>query len=168
MNARSSPPPPPMRLLPVCAALLAAAGCNMADDAGRESAAEAVPAQGNVSLPLPAAERQPARAPVTQLEAAAPEPEPAREPPRGTGGISRAWFAGRWTDSGDCADAGRFAPDGTYLLADGTRGMWNIVEGRLVVQHKDGRSALSIRRIDEDTVEVANDQGAPGRSTRCR
>jgi hypothetical protein len=163
MNARSRPAA--RRLLTIAAAALAAAACNLADDAGREKAAKAAPAAANAALPSAKSERQPARAQLGEPEAgSAAEPEPAREP----AGITRAWFAGRWTDSGDCAEAGRFEPNGTYLLADGTRGMWNIVEGRLVVQHKDGRSSLPIRRIDADTVEVANPEGAPGRSRRCR
>jgi hypothetical protein len=90
-----------------------------------------------------------------------------RSTPAKPGGVTRTWFAGKWTDSGDCADAGRFEPNGTYLLADGTRGMWSVQDGRLVVQHKAGRHALRMRRIDQDTVELANEDGTVGRSTRC-
>jgi hypothetical protein len=144
-------------------AALAAGACNMADDAGKPRKAEAGRPAEPVSAPAARPERQPARARLGELDTA---PAPAAAPRPGE--VTRGWFAGRWTDSGDCTDAGQFAEDGTYLLADGTRGMWNIHEGRLVVQHSGGRSALKLRRVGEDVVEVANEDGSKGRSTRCR
>lgn len=152
------------RALLILAAATAAAACNMADDADKRERA------GMEGVPKPAAapagrtEPLPARARLEALdEAEAPAAAKAEE----LGHVTRSWFAGKWTDTGDCADAGRFAPDGTYLLADGTRGMWNIQDGRLVVQHEGGRSALQLRRLDESTVELDNADGSTGRSTRC-
>ncbi len=146
MNARSrSRAAAGTRLLLVAISGLAVVACNMADRRDeREPAAVANIAREQPALPPP--------------KAAAP-PKP--------GDVTRSWFAGNWTDTGDCADAGRFERNGTYLLADGTRGMWNVQDGRLVVQHKGGRSALRVRRIDQDTVEVTNEDGTAGRSTRC-
>jgi hypothetical protein len=150
-----------MRLL-ILAGALAAGGCNMADGAGKRGKAEAQRPPQPVSQLATKPEREPARARLDELDTV---PAPAATPKAGE--VTRGWFAGRWTDSGDCADAGQFAENGTYLLADGTRGMWNIQDGRLVVQHSGGRSALKLRRVDEDSVEVVNEDGSKGRSTRC-
>jgi hypothetical protein len=150
---------PPLILL----AALAATGCNMADDAGKRGPAAVANAAQQEPAPAPVKpERRPSQARLDELDLPA-EPASAAKP----GGVTRSWFAGNWTDTSDCADAGRFEGNGTYRLADGTRGMWNIVDGRLVVQHAGGRSALRLRRIDQDTVEVVNEDGSVGRSTRC-
>lgn len=163
MNARSRNPRAWRGRLPLAlAGALMFTGCNMADDSGT---GERAPAPRAVPEPPPPALKQeprPARARLDEIDAL-----PERTRPTKPGDVTRAWFAGSWTDSGDCADAGRFAPNGTYLLADGTRGMWSVQDGRLVVQHANGRSALPVRRIDQNTVEVANKDGSVGRSTRC-
>ena len=141
---------------------LAVAGCYAAEppaDAVNNAAREATPK-------APAAnEAQPARARLDEIDfqgnaanAAAPA-DPAV--------VTRAWFAGRWTDTGNCTDAGNFAPNGTYLLSDGTRGMWSVQDGKLFVQHANGRGAIRLRRVDDTTVETLNDDGSVGRSTRC-
>jgi len=109
-------------------------------------------------------ERQPASARLDELDGGEAAPKPAAPDP---GAVTRIWFAGRWTDTGDCADAGEFARNGTYRLADGTRGMWNVTGGRLVIQHAEGRSAVRVRRIDDTTIEIVNEDGSTGRSTRC-
>jgi hypothetical protein len=143
----------------ILAAALVVSGCNMGDDAGKREEARAAPER--VVKPVAKPERQPASARLDELDA---PPAPAAPKP---GEVTRGWFAGSWTDSGDCADAGQFAPNGTYLLADGTRGMWNIQDGRLVVQHAGGRSALKLRRAGKDAVELINEDGTVGLSTRC-
>jgi hypothetical protein len=87
--------------------------------------------------------------------------------PRESGGLSRDWFAGSWTDTGDCADAGAFNRDGRYRLADGTRGMWNVRGRRLIVQNAQGRNEVQLRRTGDNTIEIVNEDGSVGRSTRC-
>jgi hypothetical protein len=82
-------------------------------------------------------------------------------------GVTREWFVGAWTDTEDCGDAADFARDGRYRLADGTRGMWNVTDGRLVVQGAAGRNVVRLRRVDDDIVEVINEDGSVGRSRRC-
>lgn len=141
---------------------LAVAGCNMADGGGKKERAPTANAawesQPQAVKPGPG----PAAARLDEIDTAPEAAAPAKP-----GEVTRSWFAGSWTDSGDCANAGRFAPNGTYLLADGTRGMWSVQDGRLVVQHADGRRALRVRRVDDATVEVVNEDGSVGRSTRC-
>ena len=150
---------------PLGAALLALSGCN----AGDPPAAPEGPAVANIAgKNSPPAEnaniQQPTLTRVDEVEF-----QPAAEPaaPADPSAVTRAWFAGKWTDTGDCAQAGEFGANGMYLLADGTRGMWNIVDGRLVVQHAGGRGAVRIRKVDEHHVEVVNDDGSVGRSARC-
>ena len=152
-----------LRCLPLILRAVAAAGCNMADRREQREPSPIVDA-AKEQPPLPAREpeRRPAQARLDEIDLPAEPAAPAKP-----GDVTRSWFAGNWTDSGDCADAGRFERNGTYLLADGTRGMWNVQDGRLVVQHKSGRSALRVRRVDQDTVEVTNEDGTAGRSTRC-
>lgn len=82
-------------------------------------------------------------------------------------GVTREWFVGSWTDTSDCDQAGEFSDDGRYELADGTRGMWNVREGRLIVQRPGGRNEVRLRRVDDDTVNVLNADGSIGRSIRC-
>lgn len=160
MNARSD-----VRFVPpllAVAGALAAAGCNRGEETGKgEPAPVANSAQQRPQLPPPE-KRRPAQVARDDVNAAAVEAAPAKP-----GDVTRGWFAGSWTDSGDCADAGRFAPNGTYLLADGTRGMWSVQDNRLVVQHAGGRNTLRLRRVDQATVEIVNEDGSVGRSTRC-
>ncbi len=151
-----------MRLV-VAVAMLALGACNAGDPPAADG-----PAVSNIAgktTPLPTANaQQPATTRVDEVEF-----QPAAEPAEAsnTNAVTRAWFAGRWTDTGDCAQAGEFGANGLYLLADGTRGMWNIVDGRLVVQHAGGRGSVAIRKVDENHVEVVNDDESVGRSARC-
>ncbi len=81
--------------------------------------------------------------------------------------VTRDWFTGSWTDSGDCAQAGEFGEDGRFVLADGGRGTWNVASERLILQGPGGRVEVGLRKVDDDTVEVINADGSVGRSTRC-
>lgn len=155
------------RLL-LAAGALALAACNAGDPAAPDNRAQG-PAVSNIAakttnMAAVGNGQQPALTRVDEVEfQPAATPAAAADPTV----VTRAWFAGRWTDTGDCAQAGEFGANGMYLLADGTRGMWNIVDGRLVVQHAAGRGSVGIRKVAEDQVEVVNDDGSVGRSTRC-
>ncbi|MET0372782.1 MAG: hypothetical protein ABW128_00835 [Rhizorhabdus sp.] len=156
-----------MRLrLFLTSAILALAACNAGDPpapAAPDGPAVANIAGKSTAPPQTANAQQPALK-VDEVEfQTAPEPAQAADP----NAVTRAWFAGRWTDTGDCAQAGEFGANGMYLLADGTRGMWNIVDGRLIVQHAGGRGSVAVRKVDEHHVEVVNDDGSVGRSARC-
>lgn len=116
-------------------------------------------------------EREEAPAEGAQLKLDQVEPgsrmQPASSAAPESGAVTRSWFAGRWTDTDECKDAGTFLPNGTFLLADGTRGMWNIRGGRLVLQGTGGRSDLQLKRVDDNNIEVIGGDGSVGRSTRC-
>ena len=153
-------------LLPTAAAL-ALAACNAGDPQtvlnGASGPAVANLAGKNTAMPSANAQ-QPVLTRVDEVEFQPPEAPAAAPNPNA---VTRAWFAGRWTDTGDCAQAGEFGANGMYLLADGTRGMWNIVDGKLIVQHAAGRGSVAIRKVDEHHVEVVNEAGSVGRSARC-
>ena len=153
--------------LSLAAALLA--GCNMADSADdRESASRDRIERKERERERAARERNAAqpKAKLDQVEFQ-PQRQPASSTPPDSARVSRSWFAGRWTDTGDCADAGLFSPNGTFVLADGARGMWNVRDGKLVIQGTGGRSELQLRRVADNTVEVIDGDGPPGRSIRC-
>lgn len=147
--------------------LFALAACNAADPHPNE-AVEA-PIENAAGMPAPNA-----REGSNNQQAVSAEPVETDESvnasasaPRDPEAVTRAWFAGRWTDTGDCADAATFAANGTYSLADGTRGMWNVQDSRLVVQNDGGRNVVRLRRIGEGEVETIAEDGAAGRSKRC-
>lgn len=154
------------------AALLALAGCNAADRSPNEAAANGAQGSNSAAVnqtrpadpPGQGNEQQPASARLDEVDFTANAAAPAAADPRA---VERDWFAGRWTDTGDCADAAHFAPNGTYLLANGTRGMWNVQDSRLIVQNAAGRATVRLRRVGDDEVETVGDDGSVGRSTRC-
>ena len=146
--------------------LMLTAGCNLADrdrdrDERRDDRAERG-AEGNAQT----APSEPADQEV-ERNVAADGGQLASSAPRDTGGVNREWFAGAWTDTGDCADAGTFSRDGRYRLSDGTRGMWNVRDGRLVVENANGRNEVRLRRVGDDRLEIVNQDGSVGRSVRC-
>ena len=151
--------------LPALLAALTLMSCNAADEGGiseavRNGQVEASPAQ-------PAVKAGANQSEPVDLNALEPDAQPQAETPPDPSLVTRQWFAGRWTDTGDCADAGEFAASGIFLLADGTRGMWNVIEGQLVIQNARGRGVFQLRRVDDSTVELVNPDGSIGRSTRC-
>ncbi len=133
-------------------------------DAAGNNAVAQPPSGPPPEVAVNASDRQTASATLDDLETVDAAPKPAAPDPAA---VTRSWFVGRWTDTGDCADAGEFAANGTYRLANGTRGMWNVADGRLVIQHAEGRSAVQVRRADDSTIEIVNEDGSTGRSTRC-
>jgi hypothetical protein len=151
-------------------AALCTGACNMADRSESERAGRR-DRDAPRNLTDRAGDNRADRNKAAEAEPLPPEPgqggQLASATPRETGGLSRDWFAGSWTDTGDCADAGAFNRDGRYRLADGTRGMWNVRGGRLVVQNAQGRNEVQLRRTGNDTIEIINEDGSVGRSTRC-
>lgn len=146
----------------LAAATLALGGCNDRGSSGAETQIEIPPANQAAPAPQPIEAR--ARLDPSDSESGNASAEAAPDP----AAVTRSWFVGRWTDSGNCADAGAFDANGTYRLPDGTRGMWSVVDNLLVIQNAAGRVEARLKKLDEDNVEVANPNGATGRSVRCR
>ena len=114
--------------------------------------------------------RAPAAALLLALAAAAPA---AAQPAGKAGGepaaadVDRAYIVGAWTDSDDCEAAVAFADDGTFLTAEGGEGMWRLDGAELVLAGLGGIRTLRIVPVDDDTMDVINEDGSRGRSTRC-
>ena len=88
---------------------------------------------------------------------AAPAPAP----------VERDYIVGAWTDSDDCAAAVAFAGDGTFATADGGTGLWGLDGAELVLAGAGGVRTLRITPVDQDTMEMVNEDGSRGTSTRC-
>lgn len=88
---------------------------------------------------------------------AAPAPAP----------VERDYIVGAWTDSDDCAAAVSFAGDGTFATADGGAGLWGLDGAELVLAGAGGVRTLRITPVDQDTMEMVNEDGSRGTSTRC-
>ncbi len=82
------------------------------------------------------------------------------------GAVTRDYVAGRWTDNGDCAEAVALRADGRFLAANGNEGLWALAGDRLTLQGE-RRLTMRIVPVDRDTMDVLNEDGSRGRSTRC-
>jgi hypothetical protein len=80
--------------------------------------------------------------------------------------LDRAFLVGRWTDNGDCADATTFNRDASFLASNGGAGLWHLQDGRLTMTGT-RTLRLGVTAVDRNTVTVVNEDGSPGRSTRC-
>lgn len=80
--------------------------------------------------------------------------------------VAREYIVGAWTDSGDCAAAVEFAGDGSFVSAEG-EGMWALDGADLVLAGAGGVRRVRVIPVDLDTMEVIDEAGARGRSTRC-
>lgn len=81
--------------------------------------------------------------------------------------VERDYIVGAWTDGDDCAAAVSFAGDGTFATADGGAGLWGLDGAELVLAGAGGVRTLRITPVDQDTMEVVNEDGSRGTSTRC-
>jgi hypothetical protein len=91
---------------------------------------------------------------------------PAASNDGGTVALSRAFIVGRWTDNGDCSNAVDLANDGSFTAANGARGLWNLQDDRLTMTG--ARTAtFQVVPVDQNVINVVNQDGSLGRSTRC-
>ena len=82
--------------------------------------------------------------------------------------VDRAFLIGRWTNSGDCREAGAFAADGQYTNAAGVAARWALDGDRLeMVFAGAAPRTLRVAALDQNTLTVTNPDGSLGRSTRC-
>jgi hypothetical protein len=82
--------------------------------------------------------------------------------------VDRAFLIGRWTDARDCHTAGEFTADGRYTNTTGQSASWTLEGDRLTLTF-DGATPRTLRvsALDQNTLNVINPDGSPGRSTRC-
>jgi len=85
-----------------------------------------------------------------------------------TGEVTRAYLAGRWTDTGNCSDVTEFTRDGRFIANNGGGGIWSLNGDTLVFQGAQGaRATLRVEAMDENTIVTTDENGAISRSTRC-
>ena len=84
-----------------------------------------------------------------------------------SGSVDPQLLIGRWTDDGDCKRDIEFRPDGTFRSYTGGEGQWNLNGDVLTLSGQGGTFQLRLQALDGDTMMTVNQQGNPGRSTRC-
>jgi hypothetical protein len=84
--------------------------------------------------------------------------------------LDRQFLIGRWTDDGDCGPDSEtaidFTPDGRFLAANSSIGLWRL-EGDALTMTGERTITIRIVPVDHDTITVINPDGSLGRSTRC-
>ena len=79
--------------------------------------------------------------------------------------LDRDYIVGRWTNSGDCADAIEFRADGGMVGPFGEDARWELRGDRLfMVGNPD---PLRIAVVDERTMTTTGPSGNTRRATRC-
>lgn len=139
------------------AALLALAGCGN-NGAGSNNSADAnvaitVDNAAGTAAPANAADAVPPAAGNTASTGPAP---------------TRDYVVGRWTDTGNCADAIDFQADGT-LVGPGGGGQterWELNGNQLAMVGNP--MPLTVAVVDQNTMDTTNTQGRTRRVTRCQ
>jgi len=109
---------------------------------------------GNAAAPSD----QPVEAPANATAAAAP-------PAGGSATLTRDYIVGRWTNTGDCADAIEFRGDGSMAGPFGEDARWELRGDQLfMVGNPD---PLRIVVVDERTMTTTGPSGNQRRATRC-
>ena len=80
--------------------------------------------------------------------------------------MSREYIVGRWTDTSDCADAMDFRADGTLHAPFGEAGRWELNGDKLI--NVGNPNQLTVRVIDQNTMETTSGTGSTTRVTRCQ
>ena len=81
-----------------------------------------------------------------------------------------SYMIGRWTDDGNCSNSGptaiSFLGNGSFVASNGGTGRWRLDGDRLTLS---GRATATIRIIPTgpNAIDVINENGSRGRSTRC-
>ena len=81
--------------------------------------------------------------------------------------LDRNFIIGSWTDDGDCAAAVAFMGDGSFTTPDGGEGQWSLEGNALTLSGASGTNILRVAPLDRFTMEVLDEDGSLGRSTRC-
>ena len=97
--------------------------------------------------------------------AALPQPAAAGQAARAVR-LDRAYLIGLWTDDGNCRNAVEFARDGRFINPNGTVGQW-LLDGDRLTLTGERRLRVRLRLIDRDRVDIVNEDGSLGHSTRC-
>lgn len=161
-------------IMVAAAALAGLAGCDRLGPSGRSASADRVAPGAAAASRAPAGKAD--RAPAAN-NAAAAQPGLGGRPVPGAiqasstltpPPVDRAFLIGRWTDSGDCREAGQFQADGQYTNAAGTVAGWALEGDRLIMTFAGAAPrALQVSALDQNTLNVVNPDGSRARSMRC-
>jgi len=122
---------------------------------------------------------------VQQMQLQPPQPAPPVDPAANivvgdkpadavaeTGGASPAAIdaslvVGRWTDTGDCANAVEYTADGRIVAPDGSTGLWQLNGNQLTMTGPNGSRTMQITSIDQSAAYAVNPDGSVEASQRC-
>jgi hypothetical protein len=143
------------RNLVAAASLVVLAGCGgSTEDANGNQAETGNEAQVNVATPsneTAAAENE-----ATVANAAAPATSDT---------LDRTFLVGRWSETGDCADATEFRADGSFVFPWGTGGTWQLEGDRLTLSTN--TDAMRLTRISQDQLDAVSPGGSVHHNRRC-
>lgn len=144
-----------LRNLVVAASLVALAGCggSTADGNGNQ---EATGNQTQVNVATPSNETAVAQNTATVENAAAPAQ---------SGSLDRNYLVGRWSETGDCADATEFRADGSFVFPWGDTGTWQLEGDRLTLSSN--TDAMTLTRISQDQLDAVSPGGSVHHNRRC-
>ena len=79
--------------------------------------------------------------------------------------LDRNYLVGRWSETGDCADATEFRADGTFVFPWGDTGTWQLNGDRLTLSSN--TDAMRLTRISQDQVDAVSPGGSTHHHRRC-
>ena len=85
--------------------------------------------------------------------------------PATSGTLDRNYLVGRWSETGDCADATEFRADGTFVFPWGDTGTWQLDGDRLTLSSN--TDAMRLTRISQDQVDAVSAGGSTHHHRRC-
>jgi len=144
-----------LRNLIVAASLVALAGCGgSAPEVNGNQEATGNQTQVNEAKP--------------SSETAAVENEAAAEnaaAPATSNTLDRTFLVGRWSETGDCADATEFRADGSFVFPWGTGGTWQFEGDRLTLSTN--TDSMRLTRISQDQLDAVSPGGSVHHNRRC-
>ena len=85
--------------------------------------------------------------------------------PAPSGSLDRNYLVGRWSETGDCADATEFRADGTFVFPWGDTGTWQLDGDRLTLSTN--ADAMRLTRVSQDQVDAVSPGGSTHHHRRC-
>ena len=144
-----------LRNLVVAASLVALAGCGGATADGNGNQEE-TGNQAQVNEVAPSNE--------TAATANTPAADNAAAPAT-SGTLDRNYLVGRWSETGDCADATEFRADGSFVFPWGDTGTWQLEGDRLTLSSN--TDAMRLTRISQDQLDAVSPGGSVHHNRRC-
>jgi len=150
-----------LRTMAVTAALIALTACGGGGDVADDNASDREDASAEANAPADGKDEAegPAVADAANDGASAVASSPSNE--------IRALLIGRWTDSGDCADAIAIREDGSFASPSAGEGRWTLESEYLTLEGDRDTIELAVQEIDRSAMATVNPMGRIGDWTRC-